>query len=92
MIKKLCDVIRVWYNGTETLYENDPNSNVFIIGFNREIHWTARVVRYLCKWYLENWKWFWGIIIPVCVSLFIAFHSSNLNRNSLDVDTNVQSE
>ncbi len=75
MIKKICDAIKAWYNGSHTLYENDPNSNVFIIGFNHEVHWTAKMVRCLFKWYLEHWKWFWGIVIPVSVSLFIAFHN-----------------
>lgn len=75
MIKKMCDAIKAWYNGTETPYENNPNSNIFIIGINHDIHWTAKVVRCLLKWYLENWKWFWGIVIPVCVSLLIAYYS-----------------
>jgi hypothetical protein len=52
--------IRNWYDGEWVLYENDPDSEVVLIGGDYERYWTAKVTRVLVEFYLEHWKWLWG--------------------------------
>lgn len=39
-----------WYEGETKVHENDPNSEIVIIGVYQEYHWTAKVMHKLVNW------------------------------------------
>ena len=69
MIKKIWDAIKNWYNGNYTPWDNEPGSSIVFIGYDHNLHWTAKLVRRIAKWYLDNWQWFWGILIAALTLL-----------------------
>lgn len=64
MLKK----IKNWYQGEYKAYDNDPDSNIIRHGGKMEKHWTAKVANSLVKFYLEHWKWIWGILIAIIIT------------------------
>lgn len=68
----LKEKIRNWYEGRYIPYENDPNSSVVIVGGYYERHWTAKFARILVSFYLEHWKWLWGVFLSL-LGLYMAY-------------------
>lgn len=64
--------IKDWYEGEFEVYENDPNSQVVIIGGDYKRHWTARIARVVVEFYLDHWKWLWAFSMSV-VGLYLAW-------------------
>ena len=66
--------IKRWYAGEDKFheFENDPSSGAHIFPLlYTEIHWTAKFVRIIVKFYLRNWQWLWGTTITIA-GLYIA--------------------
>jgi hypothetical protein len=57
--------IKNWYEGEFIPYENDPNLNIFILGGNQEIHWTAKIARWIISFWSEHWKFIITILVAV---------------------------
>lgn len=62
--------IKAWYEGKFTPYESDPNSRIFILGWDYERHWTAKTARVLVEFYLREWKWIIGTAIATVAVVF----------------------
>ncbi len=64
----MCDTtvlgrIRQWYEGEFVPYENDPRSQVVLIGGWQKRHWTAKAARALVEFHRRHWQWIWSTII-----------------------------
>lgn len=58
--------IKEWYNGKWVPAENNPASRVKFCNIGqKEVHWTAKVIRTLVTFYLAHWKWLWGFAVSL---------------------------
>ncbi|MCY0388402.1 hypothetical protein OVY01_14410 [Robbsia sp. Bb-Pol-6] len=76
-MKKMWQRARGWYEGEgkATLYDNDPDSGVFIMpSFHTEYHWTATVARSLVNFYGLNWQFMCSTIIAL-VGIYLAYRA-----------------
>jgi hypothetical protein len=64
--------IRDWYQGKFVVYENDPNSSVFVVGGDYERHWSARAARIMVEFYLREWKWILATLLALA-GLYVAY-------------------
>ena len=63
--------VRGWYEGKMVPRENAPNSELILLGWSNERHWTAKCARVLVGFYLANWQWLIGTLMGA-MSLWVA--------------------
>jgi hypothetical protein len=60
-----------WWEGELESRQNDPNSDLFIIGPGRyRRHWTSRAAHWALDFYLREWKWTLGALAAVVSVVF----------------------
>lgn len=63
---KLNDRIKRWYNGEFVVFNQDPNSDLVVIGGSQEYSRSAKIARAIVQHLAKEWKWWIGTAIAVC--------------------------
>ncbi len=62
--------IKSWWDGEYVAHENDPRSDLFILGGHTKRHWTSRCAHAVAEFVKTEWKWMIGTAIAVIGLLF----------------------
>ena len=65
----LVERIKRWYEGEFVVYENDPASDMMIIGGDYQRHWSARLVRSIVEFHRREWKTMASIYLAVVMAV-----------------------
>ena len=68
IISSITKAVSNWFHGTYVLYDNPPDSSVFIVGGYVERHWTASTLAAIGRFISAEWKWLIGIIIAILIA------------------------
>jgi hypothetical protein len=64
--------IRKWYDGEIKPHENPPGSNLQVIAWWLERHWTSELAHKLVDFWLADWKWIIGTVLALA-GLWLAY-------------------